>query len=77
MNRVTDKSKVQAEFEERHRFVSACVHCGKPMASMSIERYESVGPGRVEERDIYRVWIDPEHDCTYLSIDAKDKAISA
>jgi ribosomal protein L34E len=68
------KDKSQMEFQETHRFVSACVHCGKPMQGMSIDRYESVGPGQVEQRDVYRVWIDPEHDCSYLSITVKEKA---
>lgn len=72
----TDRNE-QCSFTEEHRFVSACVHCGKQMAGLSVERYESVGPGQVEKRRIYTVWIDPAHDCTYLSIDAKDKAISA
>ena len=61
----------QACFSEDYKFVSMCVHCGNPMGSMSISKYESVGAGRVEERDIYQVWIDPEHECNYLTITAK------
>ena len=75
MARSTDTA--QMKFGLEFSFVSACVHCGKQMARMDIDRFESVGPGQVEERRVYRVWIDPEHDCTHLSIDAKDKAISA
>lgn len=71
------KVEPQTEFSERYRFVSACVHCGKPMGSMSVERYESIGPGQVELRDVLRMWIDPEHDCTYLRIEPKKTEISA
>jgi hypothetical protein len=59
----------QMSFTEDYKFLSACSHCGKPMAGMSIDRYESVGPGQVEERNVFRVWIDPKHECTYLKIE--------
>ena len=79
MSRCSDTNAAQTSFEVTHRFVSACVHCGKPMASMSISRYDrEPGPmGAMFIADVYKMWIDPAHDCTYLSIDAKDKAISA
>lgn len=60
----------QARFSEDYKFVSACAHCGKPMASMSISTIDRAPyPGSPFERmDVFKVWIDPRHECNYLTI---------
>jgi len=63
-------SEAQAEFSDTYKFISSCTHCGKPMARMSISQFERVGFD-MEEADVYKVWIDPQHECTYLKIEAK------
>jgi hypothetical protein len=60
----------QAHFTEDYKFVSACVHCGKPMAAISIDRWdrEPVPLGQMFKRDVFKVWVDPQHECSYLTI---------
>lgn len=68
----------QAGFTTEYKFVSKCAHCGKPMASMGIDRWDRRNEpgGEFFERDVYLVWVNPEHDCDYLKIVARSNAAS-
>ena len=75
---MTDNATVpQTSFSEEYKFVSACTHCGNPMGHMSLDRWDSTGPGQVEKRRVYKMWIDPQHECTYLKIEPAKTEISA
>lgn len=68
-------NKSQTEFSETYKFASRCSHCGKPMGYMSIDRWDKEqGPmGSMFKRDVFVMWIDPQHECDYLSITEKVK----
>jgi len=69
----------QFTFDQTFKFVSACTHCGKPMGHMSLDSWtREPGPfGAFVKREVWKVWIDPEHDCDFLKIEPKQTAISA
>lgn len=67
--------KEQTRFSVDFKFASRCCHCGKPMEGISIDRYDrEPGPlGAIVGRDVYVMWVNPAHDCTFLSIAEKAK----
>jgi len=49
------------------------------MGHMSLDSWtREPGPfGAFVKREVWKVWIDPEHDCDFLKIEPKQTAISA